>query len=34
VSTGIAATLVSAFMAFFPARRAVKMPITDSLRFE
>lgn len=25
---------ISALMAFFPVRRAVKMPITDSLRFE
>jgi len=34
IGTGIIATLVSSLMAFFPARRAVKMPITDSLRFE
>jgi ABC-type antimicrobial peptide transport system permease subunit len=34
IGTGVAATLLSSFMAFFPARRAVKMPITDSLRFE
>jgi len=34
IGTGIVATLVSSLMAFFPARRAVKMPITDSLRFE
>jgi hypothetical protein len=34
IGTGIAATLISSLMAFFPARRAVKMPITDSLRFE
>ena len=30
----IAATLLSSFMAFFPTRRALKMPITNSLRFE
>jgi ABC-type lipoprotein release transport system permease subunit len=28
------ATLLSACVAFIPTRRAVKMPITDSLRFE
>jgi ABC-type lipoprotein release transport system permease subunit len=32
--TGIGATLVASFMAYFPTRRAVKMPITDSLRFD
>ena len=32
--TGIAATVLSSLMAFFPARRALKMPITGSLRFE
>ncbi|MCL1818815.1 MAG: FtsX-like permease family protein [Spirochaetaceae bacterium] len=32
--SGIVATLVASFMAFFPTRRALKMPITDSLRFE
>jgi len=32
--TGIVATLLASFMAFFPTRKAVKMPITDSLRFE
>jgi ABC-type lipoprotein release transport system permease subunit len=32
--SGIAATLLSSFMAYFPTRRAVKMAITDSLRFE
>jgi ABC-type lipoprotein release transport system permease subunit len=34
IGTGIAATLISSLMAFFPARRAIKMPITSSLRFE
>jgi ABC-type lipoprotein release transport system permease subunit len=34
IGSGIAATLISAFMAFFPVRRALKMPITESLRFE
>jgi len=34
ISTGIVATLIASFMAFFPTRKAVKMPITDSLRFE
>ncbi|MDR3000156.1 MAG: FtsX-like permease family protein [Fibromonadaceae bacterium] len=34
IGAGVAATLLSACMAFFPTRRAVKMPITDSLRFE
>jgi hypothetical protein len=34
IGTGIVATLLSSFMAFFPIRRAIKMPITDSLRFE
>jgi ABC-type lipoprotein release transport system permease subunit len=32
--TGIVATLIASCMAFFPTRKAVKMPITDSLRFE
>ena len=32
--TGAIATIIASIMAFFPARRAVKMPITDSLRFE
>ncbi|MDR1747648.1 MAG: FtsX-like permease family protein [Spirochaetaceae bacterium] len=32
--TGIVATLLSSVMAFFPTRRALRMPITDSLRFE
>ncbi|MDR2578853.1 MAG: FtsX-like permease family protein [Chitinispirillales bacterium] len=32
--SGITATVLASFMAYFPTRRAVKMPITDSLRFE
>jgi ABC-type lipoprotein release transport system permease subunit len=32
--TGVAATVLSSLMAFFPTRRAVKMEITESLRFE
>jgi ABC-type antimicrobial peptide transport system permease subunit len=31
---GITATLLSACMAYFPTRNAIKMSITDSLRFE
>jgi ABC-type lipoprotein release transport system permease subunit len=34
INTGIVATLLSACMAFFPTRRAVKMTIANSLRFE
>jgi hypothetical protein len=34
IGSGIAATLLASFMAFFPTRRAVKKPITESLRFE
>jgi hypothetical protein len=34
IGTGIAATLLSSCMAFFPTRKALKIPITDSLRFE
>jgi ABC-type antimicrobial peptide transport system permease subunit len=34
IGSGIVATLLSSFMAFFPTRRAVKMAITESLRFE
>ncbi|GHU05111.1 hypothetical protein FACS1894147_10950 [Spirochaetia bacterium] len=34
VLAGIAATLLSGIMAFFPTRRALKMPITESLRFD
>jgi len=32
--TGIAAALIAAVMAYFPTRRALKMPVTESLRFE
>jgi len=34
IGTGIGATLIASFMAYFPTKKAVKMPITDSLRFE
>ena len=34
IGTGIFATLLASFTAFFPTRRAVKKPITESLRFE
>jgi len=34
ISGGIVATLLASCMAFFPTRRAVKKPITESLRFE
>ncbi|MCL2127069.1 MAG: FtsX-like permease family protein [Treponema sp.] len=34
IGSGIVATLLSSCMAFFPTRKALKMPITDSLRFE
>ena len=34
IGSGVVATLLSSCMAFFPTRRAVKKPITDSLRFE
>jgi len=34
IGSGIAATLIASCMAFFPARKAVKMPITNSLRFD
>ncbi|MDR2419653.1 MAG: FtsX-like permease family protein [Treponema sp.] len=34
IATGIVATLLSSLMAFFPASRATKMAITESLRFE
>ncbi|MCL2093330.1 MAG: FtsX-like permease family protein [Treponema sp.] len=34
IGSGIVATLIASCMAFFPTRKAVKMPITDSLRFE
>ncbi|MDR1374142.1 MAG: FtsX-like permease family protein, partial [Treponema sp.] len=32
--SGIAATVIAACMAFLPALRALKMPVTESLRFE
>jgi ABC-type lipoprotein release transport system permease subunit len=32
--SGIVATILAACMAFFPTRRALKMPVTESLRFE
>jgi hypothetical protein len=34
IGTGIVATLLASCMAFFPTRKALKMPITESLRFE
>ena len=34
IGSGIVATLLASFMAFFPTRKALKMPITESLRFE
>jgi ABC-type lipoprotein release transport system permease subunit len=34
IGSGIVAPLLASFMAYFPTRKAVKMPITDSLRFE
>ena len=34
IVSGIAATLLASFMAIIPTRRALKMPITESLRFE
>jgi ABC-type antimicrobial peptide transport system permease subunit len=34
VGSGVTATIIASFMAFFPTRRALKMPITESLRFE
>jgi ABC-type lipoprotein release transport system permease subunit len=34
IGTGVVATALSSLMAFFPSRRAVKMEITESLRFE
>jgi ABC-type lipoprotein release transport system permease subunit len=34
IGSGVAATVLSALAAFFPARRAVNMEITSSLRFE
>jgi ABC-type lipoprotein release transport system permease subunit len=34
IGSGIISTLLASFMAYFPTRKAVKTPITDSLRFE
>jgi ABC-type lipoprotein release transport system permease subunit len=34
IGSGIVATLLASFMAVLPTRRALKMPITESLRFE
>jgi ABC-type lipoprotein release transport system permease subunit len=34
IGSGIMATVIASVMAFFPARRAAKMEITESLRFE
>ncbi|MDR2375454.1 MAG: FtsX-like permease family protein [Treponema sp.] len=34
IASGVAATFLSSLMALFPARRATKMEITESLRFE
>lgn len=34
IGSGLAATILASCMAFFPTRRAVKMEITESLRFE
>jgi ABC-type lipoprotein release transport system permease subunit len=34
IGTGIIAMILSSVMAFFPTKRALKMPITESLRFE
>jgi len=34
IGSGAAATVLASLMAYFPTRRAVKMEITDSLRFE
>ena len=34
IGSGVTATLLASFMAFFPTRKALKMPITNSLRFE
>jgi ABC-type lipoprotein release transport system permease subunit len=34
IGSGVIATIISSCMAFFPTRRALKMPITESLRFE
>jgi ABC-type lipoprotein release transport system permease subunit len=34
VASGIIATILASCMAFFPTRRALKMPVTESLRFD
>jgi ABC-type lipoprotein release transport system permease subunit len=34
IYTGIAATVLSALVTFFPAKRAIKMSITESMRFD
>jgi ABC-type lipoprotein release transport system permease subunit len=34
IGAGVVATLLSAAMAWLPTRRALKLPITESLRFE
>jgi ABC-type antimicrobial peptide transport system permease subunit len=34
IGAGIVAVILASCMAFFPTRRALKMPITESLRFE
>jgi len=34
IGSGVVATVISSCMAYFPTRRALKMPITESLRFE
>ncbi|MCL2809630.1 MAG: FtsX-like permease family protein [Treponema sp.] len=34
IGSGIIATLLASCMAFFPTKKAIKKPITDSLRFE
>jgi hypothetical protein len=34
IGSGIIATILASCMAFFPTRKALKMPVTESLRFE
>jgi ABC-type lipoprotein release transport system permease subunit len=34
IGSGIAATIIASLMAYLPTRRAVKMPITETLRFD
>jgi ABC-type antimicrobial peptide transport system permease subunit len=34
LGSGIVATFLAACMAYFPTRRVLKMPVTESLRFE